>query len=245
MASENQTEWVLPPWSPPSLVTGQSHPFPVRRLFCIGRNYADHVREMGGIPDATPPVFFMKDVWGLRTVQGNDAVLTLPYPPATQDVHYEAELVVALHAGGQNLTVEAAKKSIYGYAVGLDMTRRDLQQEARLTTGPWDMAKSFDGAAIIGPLTPDHDITGGRITLTVNGEKRQDGSVDQMLVPVPDIISKLSTYLCLQPGDVIFTGTPQGVGPIHIGDTLIARFTGLAPVTVMVGPSSVEGSSAS
>lgn len=193
--------------------------FPVRRIFCIGRNYADHVREMGGDPKDTPPVFFTKPA---------DAVVesgaTIPYPQATDNLHFEGELVVALHQGGRDLnTREEAGALIFGTAAGCDLTRRDHQAVAKKAGAPWDTAKGFDHSAPIGAIGrhqdfPPDDFDDARLITTVNGVKRQDAPLSDMIWSVPEIIIALSQQFELNPGDLIFTGTPEGVGPLKIGD---------------------------
>ncbi|OJH44188.1 fumarylacetoacetate hydrolase family protein [Paracoccus sp. SM22M-07] len=206
--------------------------FPVRRIFCVGRNYADHAREMGHDPDREPPFFFTKPA---------DAVLTdgadLPYPPATSDLHHEAELVVALGAGGADIAPSDATALIWGYAAGNDFTRRDLQAQAKKAGRPWDMAKGFDLSAACGPLHRA-DLTGpmdrGRMQLLVNGDIRQDTDLSQMIWPVADIISHLSGLVRLAPGDVIFTGTPAGVGAVLRGDVVEVRIEGLSALSTRI-----------
>ena len=206
--------------------------FPVRQIYCVGRNYAAHAREMGGDPKGEPPFFFMKPAW---SVLPSGAVLT--YPPATADLQPEVELVVALGAGGQSIPEAEASACIFGYAVGLDMTRRDLQQVAKTHGRPWDFAKSFEGAAPIGTLTPVAacgQIASGPINLQVNGALRQSGDLGQMIWTVPQIIAALSRLVALHPGDLVFTGTPAGVAPVVPGDRLEARIAGLEPLTVRI-----------
>lgn len=206
--------------------------FPVRRIFCVGRNYADHAREMGHDPDREPPFFFTKPA---------DAVLTdgadLPYPPATSDLHHEAELVVALAAGGADIAPGDAAALIWGYAAGNDFTRRDLQAEAKKAGRPWDMAKGFDLSAACGPLHRA-DLTRpmdrGRMQLLVNGDIRQATDLSQMIWPVADIISHLSGLVRLAPGDVIFTGTPAGVGAVLRGDVVEVRIEGLSALSTRI-----------
>ena len=206
--------------------------FPVRQIYCVGRNYAAHAREMGGDPKGEPPFFFMKPAW---SVLPSGAVLT--YPPATADLQPEVELVVALGAGGQSIPEAEASACIFGYAVGLDMTRRDLQQVAKTHGRPWDFAKSFEGAAPIGTLTPVAACgqpASGPISLQVNGALRQSGDLGQMIWTVPQIIAALSRLVALHPGDLVFTGTPAGVAPVVPGDRLEARIAGLEPLTVRI-----------
>lgn len=220
---------VLPLPTPPSVpVVGTDACFPVRRIFCVGRNYADHAREMGHDPDREPPFFFSKPA---------DALLTdgaaLPYPPKTADLHYEGELVVAIGKGGRDIPLAGAAAHLWGFAVGNDFTRRDLQSEAKKLGRPWDMAKGFDHSAACGAITPVAQSGGmerGRITSSVDGEIRQDGDLAQMIWSVPEVISILSTYVALAPGDLIFTGTPAGVGTLARGNRVEVRIDGLAPL---------------
>jgi fumarylpyruvate hydrolase len=212
-------------------VLGTRRIFPVRRLYCVGRNYAEHSREMGGDPKREKPFFFQK---------APDSIVTdgvFPYPPHTADVHHEIELVVALKAGGQNIPAAKAKDIIYGYATGLDMTRRDLQAEAKKQGRPWEAAKAFDRAAPLSAITPIEQsgfLVKGAITLDVNGERRQTGDLADMVWPVADIIAELSQLFLLQPGDLIFTGTPAGVGAVKRGDRLHGEIARLAPLDVTV-----------
>ncbi|MGA0705960.1 MAG: fumarylacetoacetate hydrolase family protein [Steroidobacteraceae bacterium] len=206
-------------------VAGSDRRFPVRRIFCVGRNYADHVREMGGDPSREPPVFFTKPA---------DAVVqparSVPYPPRTEDLHHEVELVVALGAGGANIDPQQALGCVVGYAVGNDLTRRDLQAVARKAGAPWDMAKGFDCSAPLGEIHPSSEVghpASGRIWLAVNGVLRQESDLASMIWSVPEIIAELSTYVALRPGDLIFTGTPEGVGPLRPGDRVTAGIDGL------------------
>ncbi|TVV70175.1 fumarylacetoacetate hydrolase family protein [Sphingomonas solaris] len=201
--------------------------FPVRRIFCVGQNYADHALEMGGDPARAAPFFFAKPA---DAVVADDA--TVPFPPRTHDLHHEVELVVALAEGGANIAPEAAAALIWGYAVGIDLTRRDLQAEAKTAGRPWDMAKGFDNSAPIGPLVAGAPPATGAIGLTVNGETRQRGDLSQMIWDVNEIIATLSTFVTLRGGDLIFTGTPAGVGPIRPGDEVCATIDGVGAVTV-------------
>jgi fumarylpyruvate hydrolase len=205
--------------------------FPVRRIFCVGRNYADHAREMGHDPNREPPFFFMKPADAL-VVCGAPT----PYPPATSDLHHEIELVVALGQGGSNIAPAEALSHVWGYAVGLDLTRRDLQDVARKAARPWDMAKGFDASAPIGELVPAAGIdpTHGGIALMVNGTIRQQGDLAQMIWPVADAIAYLSTLVALAPGDLIFTGTPAGVGAIVRGDMLEGSVAGIGSVRTTI-----------
>jgi fumarylpyruvate hydrolase len=212
-------KFAFDPGPAPSLpINGWNQRFPVHRIYCVGRNYADHAREMGGNPEREPPFFFAKPA---------DAIVEsgaeVPYPPRTENLHHEIELVVAIGRGGSNIPAEEANAYIFGYAVGNDLTRRDLQFKSRDAGRPWDTAKGFDHSA---PITAIHPIeeTGvlerGEIWLTVNEEKRQTSNLDQMIWSVPEIIAELSQLYTLKPGDLIFTGTPSGVGPLLEGDVV-------------------------
>ncbi|MCW2286464.1 fumarylpyruvate hydrolase [Rhodoblastus acidophilus] len=206
--------------------------FPVRRIFCVGQNYADHAREMGGDPQRNPPFFFTKPADSLVT-EGADA----PYPSLTQNLHHEIELVVALGAGGANVALADAKALIFGYAAGIDLTRRDLQAEAKKAGRPWDMAKGFDASAPLGLIRPAGacgDVGKGRISLSVNGAGRQQGDLAEMIWSVAEIIAILSTYVALAPGDLIFTGTPAGVGAVSAGDLLNGEIEGVGEVTTRI-----------
>ena len=211
-------------------VLGSNLRFPVRRVFCVGRNYAEHAREMGAIDQAEgrePPFFFTKP--GDALVGGAGEV-SIAYPPLTQNLHHEVEMVVALGAGGANVTVDAANGLIFGYAVGLDLTRRDMQAKAKEKAHPWDMSKGFDQSAVAGAISPaavSGHPAAGRIWLTVNGEMRQDGDLSAMMWKVAEIIANLSTLVRLEAGDLIYTGTPAGVGPLLRGDLLEAAVEGV------------------
>ena len=205
--------------------------FPVRRVYCIGRNYAAHAIEMGHDPNREPPFFFQKNPDNL------DASGEFPYPPHTSDVHHEVELVVALKTGGSNIPVEKALDHVWGYAVSLDMTRRDLQGEAKKLGRPWEIGKAFERSGPVGPLEPVSEVghlDHGRIELKVNGEVTQEGDMNQMIWKVPEMISYLSEYFELAPGDIIMAGTPSGVGPVSKGDTMVATIEGLGSLTVKV-----------
>jgi len=196
-------------------IEGSADRFPVRRIFCVGQNYAEHAREMGADPDRAPPFFFTKPA---------DAVVssgtTLPFPPRTEDLHHEVELVVALATGGSNLPIKDAIASVFGWTVGIDLTRRDMQAAAKKAGRPWDMAKGFDASAPVGPLLIGAPPKTGTIELDINGERRQSGNLSDMIWSVAEIIATLSTYVALAPGDLIFTGTPAGVGAIRPGETV-------------------------
>lgn len=218
-------------------IAGNELNFPVRRIFCVGRNYAEHAREMGALDQATgrePPFFFSKPGDALVGGVGEVAV---KYPPATQNLHHEIELVVALGGGGENVAVEAAQALIYGYAVGLDLTRRDMQARAKEKSHPWDMSKGFDQSAVAGPITPaavcGHPASGG-IWLKVNEQLRQQGDLADMMWKVPEIIANLSTLVRLDAGDLIYTGTPAGVGPLQRGDVLTAGIDGVGSLQARI-----------
>jgi len=219
------TDFAITPSATPSVaVAGTDVRFPVHRIYCIGLNYADHVREFGREPDQSPPVFFMKPA---DAVVENGA--PVPYPPATTDFHYEIELVVAVGRRGRQIAAERALQHIFGYAAGNDLTRRDLQRAAKGRGEPWDTAKGFDHSApvaAIRPATLGH-LSRGRIWLSVNGERRQESDLGHMIWDVPHIIAALSQLYELKPGDLIFTGTPAGVGPVKVGDRLEGGVEGL------------------
>ena len=207
--------------------------FPVRRVFCVGRNYGDHAREMGHDPDREPPFFFTKPA---------DAVIDmpehLPYPPQTENLHHEVELVVLVGKGGKDIDEGNANEHIFGYAVGLDMTRRDLQGAAKKLGRPWDWGKAFDYSAPCGPVYPVSDtglIESGAIWLDVNGERRQTGDIADLIWSVPEVISIVSHSMALQAGDVIMTGTPAGVGAVVPGDTILAGIDGLSIIKTTIG----------
>lgn len=225
------TPYVIPAPVPPSLpVSGTAARFPVRRIFCVGRNYAEHAREMGHDPDAEPPFFFTKPADALV-----ESGATIPYPPATADLHHEAELVVAIGAPGSFISEATAPGLVWGYAAGNDLTRRDLQAAAKAARRPWDMSKAFDRSAVVGLINPAAaGAPQGRIRCTVDGRVTQDADLSEMIWTVPAIIAYLSRLVALQPGDLIFTGTPAGVGPIHRGQSCEVTIDGLAPATVSV-----------
>lgn len=219
--------YVIDPPAIPSLpVIGREERFPIRRVFCIGRNYAEHAREMGATVDASAPMFFCKPADAV-VADGAD----VPYPSATSDLHHEVEMVVALKAGGRNLGAAQATQAIFGYGVGLDLTRRDLQAIAKAKSHPWDVAKAFDHSAPVSALrlaseaAPHADT---RISLEVNGEARQRGQLGEMVHSVTNIIVALSTLFELKPGDLIFTGTPAGVAALQRGDQFRAELQDIA-----------------
>ncbi|MSU88877.1 FAA hydrolase family protein [Rhodobacteraceae bacterium 2CG4] len=212
-------------------VAGTHKTFPVRRVYCVGRNYAAHAIEMGHDPDREPPFFFLKPADAL------DATGTFPYPPASTEVHHEVELAVALGSGGADIAVDRALRRVYGYAVALDMTRRDRQAEAKAAGRPWEIGKAFDRAAPCGPLHPAETLghpAAGRIELSINGQLRQEGDLDQMIWKVPELIAVLSRHFTLAAGDVILTGTPSGVGPVSRGDRIAAKIAGIGELHVQV-----------
>lgn len=217
-------------------IYGESSGFPVRRVFCVGRNYRDHVVEMGADPDREPPFFFTK--WA-ETVTASGS--TTPYPSATSNLHHEAELVVAIGKSGRDLSPDEALDHVFGYATGLDLTRRDLQLTARAAGRPWDPGKNFECSAPIGTIHKVADIghaTAGPIRMLVNGEVRQDADLKDLIWPVADIVSFLSGLYRIEPGDLIFTGTPAGVGPVVVGDDLRVEIAGLSPLQITIGPRS-------
>lgn len=222
-----------PPLRPSLAVKDSEDRFPVRRIFCVGRNYADHVREMGGDPEAEPPFFFTKPADALV-----ETGAIVPYPPATALLHHEVELVVAIGRGGAGIEPAGALPHVFGYAVGNDLTRRDLQHAAREARRPWDMSKGFDASAQVGPLATverfGHPGEEAAIWLAVNGSERQKAQLGQMIWPVADIISHLSGLVALAPGDLIFTGTPQGVGPLLAGDEVSAGIDGLEELSFRI-----------
>jgi fumarylpyruvate hydrolase len=212
-------------------IAGSNQRFPVRRIYCVGLNYADHAREMGGDPQRQPPFFFGKPADSVV-----DSGTRLPFPSKTSDLHHEVELVVALAQGGSNIHAADAASMIFGCGVGIDLTRRDLQTEAKKQGRPWDMAKGFDHSAPVGPLKLGVPPVAGPIQLTVNGEMRQSGDLKDMIWSVVDIIATLSTYVELAPGDLIFTGTPAGVGPIRRGQKVRGVIAAMEPVEVSFEP---------
>ncbi|MGJ3263674.1 MAG: fumarylacetoacetate hydrolase family protein [Salinarimonas sp.] len=217
-------------------VAGASALFPVRRVYCVGRNYAAHAREMGHDPDREPPFFFMKPADALQPVPA-DALAEHAYPQMTQNYHFEVELVCALSRGGRDVTTEEALDLVFGYAVGLDMTRRDLQDEAKSLRRPWALAKGADFSAPIGPIHPVSQVghpVSGEIRLEVDGAVRQSGDLADMIWSVAEQIAYLSRYNELFAGDVIFTGTPEGVGPVARGETMRAAIAGLGAITLQV-----------
>ncbi len=212
-------------------IAGSDALFPVRRVYCIGRNYAAHAIEMGHDPDREPPFFFQKNPNNL------DPSGTFPYPPHSSDVHHEVEVAVMLKSGGTDIAIGDAESHIFGYALSLDMTRRDLQGAQKKMGRPWEIGKAFERSAPVGPIHPVTEtglLNAGAISLTVNGEIRQEGDMNQMIWKVPEMISYLSEYFELAAGDVILSGTPAGVGPVEKGDTMEISAEGLGSFTVAV-----------
>jgi len=212
--------------------------FPVRRVFCVGRNYAAHAREMGKDPDREPPFFFTK--WA-ETVVPNGSVI--PYPPGTKDFHYEGELVAALHSGGRNIQAGGALDHIYGYACGLDMTRRDLQFEARDRGRPWDTGKNVEASSPLGLIHPVAEVGHlhkGAIRLSANGTVKQDADLADLIWPVADVVAFLSGLYRLEAGDLIYTGTPAGVGAVLPGDRIEVSIAGLSALHVTIGPAATS-----
>ena len=230
--------FVIPPPRQVSVgIEGEDGRFPVRRIYCVGRNYAAHAKEMGSNPEREPPFFFTKPA---------DAVLEAPagqgtvmqYPMETMNLHHEVELVVALKSGGRDIAEDEALNHVFGYGVGLDMTRRDLQAEAKKTGRPWDLAKGFDESAPMGPIRRaqhGYHPSSGRIWLEVNGNVRQEGDVSDMIWSVPEVISVLSASVALEPGDLIFTGTPAGVGPVVPGEMIRGSVEDVGQVEIHIG----------
>jgi fumarylpyruvate hydrolase len=210
-------------------IVGRSERFPVHRIYCVGRNYAAHAREMGKDPEREPPFFFAKPA---------DAIVAngtrLPYPARTSDLHHEIELVVAIGTGGSNIKTAQALQHVFGYAVGLDLTRRDLQAEAKDKGRPWDTGKGFDRSAPISAITPGNELGNGKIWLQINGTLRQQGMLADMIWSVPEIIAELSTLFELAPGDLIFSGTPAGVAALQPGDRLEGGVDGLETLTISI-----------
>jgi fumarylpyruvate hydrolase len=225
--------FVIPPGPQPSIeVADTDERFPVHRIYCVGRNYAKHAREMGMDPDREPPFFFSKPA---------DAVVAngtpVPYPSRSVNLHHEIELVVAIGTGGSDIPLDNALAHVYGYAVGLDLTRRDLQFAARDQGRPWDVSKGFDHSAPVSAIRPVGEMghpEQGAIWLEVNGETRQRANLSEMIWSVPEIVAELSTYFELRPGDLIFTGTPEGVGALQRGDSLVGGIDGLETLRVTI-----------
>lgn len=217
-------------------IAGSALTFPVRRIYCVGRNYVEHAQEMG-FSGREPPFFFAKPADAIVNV-APETTVTIPYPPQTANLHHEIELVVAIGKRGANISEAEAAAHIYGYAVGIDMTRRDLQMELRKAGRPWELGKAYDQSAPIGPIHPADSVSGigqARIWIDVNGERRQDSNVDKLIWNVTETIAFLSRYVELQPGDLIYTGTPAGVGAVVADDLMHGGVDGLGEIRVKVG----------
>ena len=229
-------EYAVPPAPVYTIpVSGSNEQFPVNRIFCVGRNYAAHAREMGKDPDREPPFFFMKPANATVVAGANE--VSIPYPAKTANFHHEIELVVAIGKGGANISVENALEHVYGYAVGLDMTRRDVQLEARDKGRPWEFGKSFAKSAPIGAIHKAAEVghvSEGEIGVTVNGEPRQRSDISKLIWSVAESIAYLSEYEALEPGDIIMTGTPEGVNAVKPGDLMVGSVAGLGEIRVRV-----------
>lgn len=230
--SANASFVIAPPPQASIPVAGEAKAFPVRRIWCVGRNYLEHIREMGN-DERAPPFFFAKHP---DMIVGDGA--TVPYPPLTKDLHHEVELIVALKSGGLNIPTAQALDHVYGYGVGIDLTRRDLQQAARKKERPWEIGKSFDQSAPCGALQPAAKIghpAKGRIWLSVNGVEKQKGDLTELIWNVPEIISKLSEQVALAAGDIILTGTPAGVAALAPGDKVECGVDGVGTLSITIG----------
>ncbi len=229
--------YVIPPAPLPAApVAGSTDSFPVRRIYCVGRNYAAHAREMGSDPERDPPFFFCKPADAIVAV-AQGATADVPYPTQTANYHHEVELVVAIGKRGRDIAVADASEHVWGYAVGFDMTRRDLQFALRDKGRPWELGKAFDHSAPIAPIVPasrSGHPTGGRIWLTVNGMIKQEGDLADLIWSVPETIAHLSKYFELFPGDLIFTGTPEGVGPVVRGDLVAGGVDGFGELSIRI-----------
>jgi fumarylpyruvate hydrolase len=229
-----RTVFTLPAITIP--IVGESEVFPVRRIYCIGRNYAAHAIERGSDPTREPPFFFQKPTDAIQNVKIGE-VAEHPYPSLTKNYHHEVELVAALKSGGSNIPAEQALDHVYGYALGLDMTRRDLQNEMAGMKKPWEIGKSFDHAAVLGPIHPvgkTGHFTKGAISLAVNGTVRQNSDLDKMIWSVAEQIAKLSEAFELKAGDIIYSGTPENVGPVVKGDVLLCKLQGLPDMSIRI-----------
>jgi fumarylpyruvate hydrolase len=227
------TDFAFSPAAPASAaISGSSQRFPIHRIYCVGRNYAEHIREMGGEIGREPPVFFTKPA---DAVMANDSII--PYPPRTSNLHHEIELVIAIGRGGRDIRKDGALDHVFGYAVGNDLTRRDLQHASKQKGLPWDTAKAFDCSAPLAPIRPASrgHVSKGRIWLSVNGQLRQDADVGEMIWAVPEVIAELSTLFGLEAGDLIFTGTPAGVGALVPGDRIEGGIEGLDDLRNTIG----------
>jgi len=213
---------------------GRSDRVPIRRIFCVGRNYEAHAREMGVAVDREAPFYFTK---AAEHVVPSGS--TVPYPPGTSNYHYEMELVVVIGSSAFRAPAARALESVFGYACGLDMTRRDLQSAAKEQRRPWDLGKDFEKSAVLSEIVPATEIghpAAGRIELRVNGEPRQSGDISELIHKVPEVIAHLSTFYHLHPGDLIYTGTPEGVGPVTPGDALAGTIAGVGAIALTIGP---------
>lgn len=228
------SEYVITAPAVPSVaIAGSAARFPVRRVFCVGRNYAAHAREMGSDPNREPPFFFSKPADAVVPASG-----AVPYPPSTDDLHHEVELVVALKDGGRDIDAAKALDLVWGYGVGIDLTRRDLQALAKDAGRPWDMAKGFDASAPCSPLHPVSEVghpAHARIWLEVNGQLRQEGNLNEMIWPIADVIASLSRYVTLAPGDLIYSGTPSGVAALKPGDRVRGGVDGVDVFELEIG----------
>jgi 2-keto-4-pentenoate hydratase/2-oxohepta-3-ene-1,7-dioic acid hydratase in catechol pathway len=236
VVADDRAKTIFPLAQPTIPIVGSDEVFPVRRIYCIGRNYAAHAREMGSDPNREPPFFFQKPSDAVQFVAPGK-LTDHPYPSLTKNYHHEIELVAALNKGGRNIPVGEALNHVYGYAIGLDMTRRDLQRAMGAEKKPWEIGKSFDHAAPIGPIHPvakTGHFTEGRIWLKVNGNIRQDANLKDMIWSVAEQISKLSEAFELMPGDIIYAGTPENVGPVVKGDVMEGHIDGLPNLLVKV-----------
>ena len=227
------TQYVIAPPPQAGIPTEGGRIFPLRRVFCVGRNYDEHAREMGDEPRRDPPFFFMKPADAVVAAEGE-----VPYPPMTANLHHEVELVVALGKGGVNLDPAAALDCIWGYGVGVDLTRRDIQDLAKEKRRPWEWSKAFDASGPVGPLYPVSKVghpAAGRIWLAVNGQIRQQGDLADLIWPVADVLAHASRSVALAPGDLFFTGTPAGVGRVNPGETITAGVDGLGEIAFRLG----------
>jgi fumarylpyruvate hydrolase len=230
---ESVSRFVFPPPSPAAApIRGRAERFPIRRIFCVGRNYEAHAREMGGVVDREAPFYFTK-----ASEHYAPSGSTISYPPGTKNYHYEMELVVAIGKAGFGIAEAQALDHVFGYACGLDMTRRDLQAAAKEKQRPWDIAKDVEQSAVLGDIAPAAEIghpNHGRIELRVNGQTKQSADISQLIHGIPAVIAHLSRYYHLQPGDLIYTGTPEGVGPVKPGDRLEGSIEGVGTITAQV-----------
>ena len=226
------SDYVFELEQPSVSVAGSDRLFPVHRIYCVGRNYAEHVREMGDDPDREPPFYFMKPADAIAA-----SGTSIAYPPRTEDLHHEIELVIAIGKAGREISISSALDYIFGYAVGIDLTRRDLQAFAKKTRRPWEVGKSFESAAPISAIHEKEEVghpAAGRIWLSVNGDIRQDGNISDMIWNVPETIVELSTFFTLAPGDLIYTGTPAGVGAVASGDHITGGVDGVDEISIEI-----------